>query len=132
MSNKKRVAALSASVMALTLAFSTAAFAQSMAMEKGGAVQTAHQRTLTVLAENEKLQVIDVVYQPGDTGAASSKDGLVVYHLSSGTIERSYADGSKKVVTYKAGQTTIIAEKRPYSTKNVGKTATHEIVVQLK
>ena len=132
MSNKKRAAALRASAMALTLAFSTAAFAQSMAMEKGGAVQTAHQRTLTVLAENEKLQVIDVVYQPGDTGAASSKDGLVVYHLSAGTIERTFADGSKKVVTYKAGQTSIIAEKRPYSTKNIGKTAIHEIVVQLK
>jgi hypothetical protein len=131
MSNKKRAAALSASVMALTLAFSAAAFAHNTAMEKGGGAAP-HQRTLTVLAENEKLQVIDVVYQPGDTGAASSKDGLVVYHLSSGTIERSYADGSKKVVTYKAGQTTIIAEKRPYSTKNIGKTAIHEIVVQLK
>ena len=132
MSNKKRAAALSACVMALTLAFSPATFAQTTAMEKGGAVQIAHQRTLTVLAENEKLQVIDVVYQPGDTGAASSKDGLVVYHLSAGTIERSFADGSKQVVTYKAGQTTIIAEKRPYSTKNIGNTAIHEIVVQLK
>src|ERR1700712_3269329 len=105
MSNKKRATALCTSSTALTLAFSTAAFAQSMAMEKSGAAQAAHQRTLTVLAENEKLQVIDVVYQPGDAGAASSKDGLVVYHLSSGTIERSYADGSKKVVIYKAGQT---------------------------
>jgi beta-alanine degradation protein BauB len=132
MGNKKRTAALCASAVVLTLAFSTAAFAQSMAMEKGGAVRTAHQRTLTVLAENEKLQVIDVVYQPGDMGAASSKDGLVVYHLSDGTIERTFADGSKKVVTYKAGQTMIIAEKRPYSTKNIGKTAIHEIVVQLK
>ena len=131
MSNK-RAAALGASVMALTLAFSTAALAQSTAGGKSGAAQTAHQRTLKVLAENEKLQVIDVVYQPGDTGAASSKDGLVVYHLSNGTIERSFADGSKKVVTYKTGETTIIAEKRPYSTKNIGKTAVHEIVFQLK
>jgi hypothetical protein len=131
MSNK-RAAALGASVMALTLAFSTAAFAQSTAGGKSGAAQTPHQRTLKVLAENEKLQVIDVVYQPGDTGAASSKDGLVVYHLSNGTIERSFADGSKKVVTYKTGETMIIAEKRPYSTKNIGKTVVHEIVVQLK
>ena len=102
MSNKKRATALCASAMVLTLAFSTAASAQSMAMEKAGAVQkTAHQRTLTVLAENEKLLVNDVVYQPGDTGAASSKDGLVVYHVHGGTIERTYADGSKKVLTYK-------------------------------
>lgn len=131
MSNIKRAAALSASVMALILACSTAAFAESTAIEKSG-VQTVHDRKVTVLAENEKLQVIDVLYQPGDTGAVSSKDGLVVYHLSPGTIEHSYADGSKKVVTYKAGQTMIIAEKRPYSTKNIGKTAIHEIVVQLK
>jgi hypothetical protein len=132
MSNKKGTAGLSASAMVITLAFSAAVSAQSTAMEKGGAVQTPHQRKVTVVAENEKLQVIDVVYQPGDMGAASSKDGLVVYHLSSGTIERSYADGSKKVVTYKVGQAMIIAEKRPYSTKNIGKTAVHEIVVQLK
>ena len=133
MSNKKRVTALCAFAVAFTLAFSTAAFAQSMAPEKGGAMQkTAHQRTITMLAENEKVLVSDVVYQLGDTGATSLKDGLVVYHLSGGTIERTFADGSKKVVTYKAGQTTIIAEKRPYSTQNIGKTAVHEIVVQLK
>jgi hypothetical protein len=132
MSNRKPTTALTASAMALTLAFSTAAVAQGMAMDKGGAMQTAHQRTMKVLAENEKLRVSDVVYQPGDARAASSKDGLIVYHLSGGTIERSYADGSKKVVTYKAGETTIIAEKRPYSTKNIGNTTIHEIVVQLK
>jgi len=132
MSNKKRAVAVGASVMALPFVFSTMVFAQSMAMKKTDAAQPAHQRVLKVLAENEKLQVIDVVYHPGDTGAASSKDGLVVYHLSAGTIERSYADGSKKVVNYKAGETMIIDEKRPYSTKNIGKTVVHEIVFQLK
>jgi len=130
MSNKKRAVAIGASVMALPFVFSTMVFAQSM--KKADAAQPAHQRVLKVLAENEKLQVIDVVYHPGDTGAASSKDGLVVYHLSAGTIERSYADGSKKVVNYKAGETMIIDEKRSYSTKNIGKTVVHEIVFQLK
>ena len=117
-------------VITFALAFSTAAFAQSGTSEKAGA--TAHQRTITVLAENNKMQVIDVLYQPGDTGAASSKAGLVVYHLSPGTIERRFADGSKQVVIYKAGQAMIIDEKRPYSTKNIGKTAVHEIVFQPK
>jgi len=132
MSSKKLIAALSASAMVVTLAFSATASAQSAAMEKAGAAQTSHERKIKVLAENDKLQVLDVVYQPGDTGAVSSKDGLAVYHLSSGTIERSYADGSKQIVIYRAGQTMIIAEKRPYSTKNIGTTAVHEIVVQLK
>ena len=132
MTHIPRTALYCVSAVALTLAASSTAFAQGMAMEKGGAMKIAHQRTRTVLAENEKLQVADVVYQPGDTGEASSKDGLVVYHVHGGTIERTYADGSKKVLTYKNGETTIIAEKRPYSTKNIGKTAIHEIVVQLK
>ena len=132
MRKKKPVIAFCASAMTLSLIFSTGAFAQGVAMDKPKAGQTAHQRTRTVLAENEKLLVADVEYQPGDTGETSSKDGLVVYHVRGGTIERTYADGSKKVVTYKTGQTTIIAEKRPYSTKNIGKTAIHEIVVQLK
>jgi len=131
MSNFKRAEALNASFMTLVLACSTAAFAESTATGKSD-VQTLHQRKVRVLAENEKLQVIDVLYQPGDTGGVSSKDGLVVYHLSPGTIEHIYADGSKTVVRYKAGQTMIIDEKRPYSTKNIGKTAVHEIVVQLK
>src|SRR6266404_566901 len=132
MSNKKQATALCISVMALTLAFSTPVFAESMAMQKGGSVKIAHQRTLTVLAENAKVVVSDVVYHPGDAGAASLKDGLVVYHVSGGTIERTFADGSKKVVTYKAGETAIISEKRVYSTINIGKTVIHEIVVQLK
>ncbi len=123
---------LCTSAIALTFAVSTAAFGQSMAMKKAGAAETTRQRTRTVLAENEKLLVADIVYQPGDTAPASSKDGLVVYHVRGGTMERTYADGSKKVVTYKSGETTIIADKRPYATKNIGKTAIHEIVVQLK
>ena len=127
--NSKNLA-FSAPVITVALAFSTAAFAQSGAIEKGGAA--AHQRKITVLAENEKLQVLDVLYEPGDAGAVSSKDGLAVYHLSPGTIERRFADGSKQVVIYKAGQAMIIAEKRPYSTKNIGKTAVHEIVFQPK
>jgi hypothetical protein len=109
MNSKNWGMAFSAPVITFALAFPTAVFAQSGAVEKGGAMQTAHQRKITVLAENEKLQVIDVLYQPGDTGAVSSKDGLVVYHLSPGTIERRFADGSKQVVIYKAGQAMIIA-----------------------
>ena len=132
MRNMKTLTAFCASAVTLSLAFSTVGFAQSMAMQKGGAMQSAHQRSMKVLAENEKLRVSDVLYQPGDAGAASSKDGLVVYHLSGGTIERSYADGSKKIVAYKAGETTIITEKLPYATKNIGKTVIHEIVFQLK
>jgi hypothetical protein len=85
-----------------------------------------------VLAENEKVKVIDVVERPGDTGPMTSRLGLVVHWVSGGTVERTYADGTKEVVTRKSGETALIAEKRPYSVKNVGKTTTHLIEVQLK
>lgn len=130
--NRTNRDSFSAFVIASILAFLTPAFAQSGATEKAGAMHADHQRKVTVLAENEKMQVVDVLYEPGDTGAVSSKAGLVVYHLSPGTIERRFADGSKQVVIYKTGQAMIIDEKRPYSTKNIGKTAVHEIVFQPK
>jgi hypothetical protein len=85
-----------------------------------------------VLAENEKVKVIDVVERPGDTGPMTSRLGLVVHWVSGGTVERTYADGTKEVVTRKSGETALISEKRPYSVKNVGKTTTHLTEVQLK
>src|SRR5258708_12437626 len=96
MSNNKPARALWASAMALTLAFSTSAFGQSMTTQK--TVQAAHQRTLKVLAENEKVVVSDVVYQPGDTGAASLRDGLVVYHLPTAPIKPRYPHAPTKLV----------------------------------
>ena len=95
MSIFKRAETLNASVMALIFACSTGAFAESTGIGKSD-VQAVHQRKVTVLAENEKLQVMDVLYQPGDTGAASSKDGLVVYHLSPAQLNTSMPTAQKQ------------------------------------
>jgi hypothetical protein len=111
------------------MAFSLAAgpvLAQAMSMAGPGMA------TQKVIAENEKLQVIDVVQPPGTVGAMASRTGLVVHWITGGTAERTYADGSKDVVVRKTGETAIITEKRPFSVKNVGKTITHLIEVKLK
>jgi hypothetical protein len=85
-----------------------------------------------VIAESQKLQVIDVVQQPGDTGAMADRQGQVIHWITGGTVERTFADGSKQVMTRKDGETIIITEKRPYAVKNIGKTVTHLIEVKLK
>jgi len=59
MSNFKGAETLNASVIVLMFACSTAAFAESTAIEKNSG-QTVHERKVTVLAENEKLQAIEV------------------------------------------------------------------------
>lgn len=130
MNRKTFVAAFCAA--ALTLAFSGTAFAQGMAMKKMPMGQTAGQYTTKTLAENEKMLVRDVVYKPGDTGPMQSRDGMVIYHITNSTVERTFADGSKQVVTPKAGEAEIINEKRPYSTKNIGKNTNHLIAVSQK
>jgi mannose-6-phosphate isomerase-like protein (cupin superfamily) len=85
-----------------------------------------------VLDENEKLQVIDVVEKPGDTGPMMSRLGNVFYVVSGGTFERTFADGTKEVTPRKTGDVVLVKEKRPYSVKNIGKTTIHLIEVQPK
>jgi hypothetical protein len=118
MSNTPRTALFCASAIAFALA--------------GSSTLLAAEATQKVLAENEKLKVIDVVQKPGDTGPMASRQGLVVHWVTGGKVERTYADGTKEVMTRKSGETALITEKRQYSVKNVGTTTTHLIEVQLK
>jgi hypothetical protein len=85
-----------------------------------------------VIAENEKLRVLDVVDRPGDVSAPTVRQGRVVHWITGGKLERTFADGTKEVLTRKGGETTLITEKRPYSVKNIGTTSVHLVEVELK
>ena len=56
----------------------------------------AAEATEKVIAENEKLQVLDVVQPPGSTNPMGSRLGLVIHWITGGTVERTYADGTKE------------------------------------
>jgi len=88
--------------------------------------------TVKVLTETDTMQVLDVMEKPGDTGAMSKRTGNVVYVISGGTLERTYADGTKETTPRKAGEAVIISEKRAYAVKNVGATTIHLIEVVKK
>ena len=116
-----------ASAAAVALAVCSAAFAQGIGLEKMSSRHVAGEYTRNILVANEKVQVWDVVIRPGETGPMQSREGMFIYHVTGGTLERSFADGSKQVVTRKTGEALVVAEKRPYSSKNIGSTTIHLI-----
>jgi hypothetical protein len=105
-----------------TLLFCAAALAAG-----GSSPLLAAEATTKVLAENDKMQVIDVIEKPGDTGAMAVRLGNAIYMISGGTFERTFADGTKQVTPRKTGEAAIVSEKRPYSVKNIGTTTIHLI-----
>lgn len=132
MSNKKAATLFCVLAMALSLPSSSTAFAQGMAIEKGGAMTATGKATLKTIAENEKLIVIDGVTRPGDVTPMQSREGWVYHYITGGKVQHIYSDGSKDVVIRKAGETLLITEKRVFSAKNIGTTTVHSIVVHLK
>jgi hypothetical protein len=89
-----------------------------------------------VLAESGKATVSEATLAAGAVATINAQTGpfLTRYYLSSGTLEYTYADGSKQNVTRTMGTAVIIAatDKRPVTVKNVGKTALHYISVAVK
>ena len=108
-----RMALLCASAIGLALAGTTPLLAA--------------EATQKVLAETDKLQIIDVIEKPGDTGAMANRLGNAIYVITGGTFERTFADGTKEITPRKSGEAAIIKEKRPYSVKNIGTTTIHLI-----
>jgi quercetin dioxygenase-like cupin family protein len=132
MINVLRIALCCVPAVAITLAVSSTAFAQGMAMDKMSAVPPAGQWTQKTIDENAKVAVIDFVAKPGETSPMQKRPMRVVYFVSGGNFERTYADGKKEVITSKAGETKILDISQPYALKNIGKTTIHTIVVNVK
>ena len=88
--------------------------------------------TTKTVFDNEKITVVDNVLKPGEESPSQDRAGLILYYLSGGTVERTFADGKKETVTRKTGQSLVNPEKRPYAVTNTGKTTLHVITIKLK
>jgi len=132
MTNNPRTALYCVSAAVLTLAVSSSAFAQGMTTDKMSSVPTAGQWTEKKIDENAKVAVVDFVAKPGETSPMQSRPMRVVYFVSGGSFERTYADGKKEVIKSKAGETIILNISQPYALKNVGTTTIHTVVVNVK
>jgi len=108
--------ALLASLIGASLLFGGYAHAQ----DKKGKIP---ERTQKVLVDSLTFRVTETTY-PRGSGTASTQPGQrVTRAIKGGTLERTYTDGKKEVITWKDGQVREQpAAKGPYALRNIGKT----------
>jgi len=109
----------------LMVSFLTAGLSAAMADEKG-------QSSRTILAESDKLQVIEIRQKPGEVTTPSTSSTRVVRALKGGTMLRTYADGKTEKVEWKTGDVQIQEPGPQYTVKNVGKSEIVLYAVRLK
>ena len=85
----------------------------------------------TKLFENEKVRVCDFKFEPGDAMGTHSHPDHLVYLLSGGKLQLSYADGSTKDIEAKAGDV-LWGNAETHATVNNGTTEVHGIIIELK
>jgi hypothetical protein len=86
-----------------------------------------------VLLENDKVRVYEVAFKPGaENTSVPSSSSRIVRALKGGTLQRTYSDGKKETVAWKAGQVRLNEPSQAYTAKNIGKTEILLYVVLLK
>ena len=88
--------------------------------------------TVKVLLDNDKVQVYETTFKPGDESASIARPYRIIRTLSGGTLLRTYADGKTEKIEDKAGDTRESGPDAAYSAKNIGKTTIHVYVVAPK
>lgn len=88
--------------------------------------------TRTVLAENDKVLVLEIRQKPGEQNKPTTTQTRVIRALSAATILRTYADGKTEKKAWKAGEVEIQLPGPEYSTKNVGNSEFRIYAVVLK
>jgi mannose-6-phosphate isomerase-like protein (cupin superfamily) len=120
-------AALLVPAIAVALLAATPAFAQD---KKAQAVSAT--RVVKEIDQNDKFHVYEVTYKPGAGSPSAVRSARVVHAITSGKLERTFDDGTKTTSEWKAGETKIIAETKPYAVKNIGKTTARLLVIESK
>ena len=88
-------------------------------------------KVVKVKLDNDRVRVLEVVSKPGDKEAMHSHPAAVLYVVSGGTLRVSFPDGTKRDIEFKAGDTMFRAPVT-HTAENVGTTAVHQIIVELK
>jgi hypothetical protein len=101
----------------LACAFALGLAAPAMAADEKKAAKAVQPK---VLLENDKVRVTEVHYKPGESSEMRERAPRVTRALTAGTMERTYADGKKETVNWKAGDVKW-SPKEAFVNKNVGK-----------
>jgi hypothetical protein len=98
---------------------------------KAAAEGKAGQGTRKTFVDNDKVTVVEARYKPGEASDMRKRGPRVTRALTSGEMERVYADGKKEVEHWKAGDVKYLPEGT-FINKNIGKTEVVLFVVTLK
>lgn len=130
----KRFSRLALVPLVVTLALSAVNLSPAVADEKG--TDTQSDRMVKILLENDKVQVRQVTYKPGEVRPAVAEGSRVVHVIKGGTLLRIYPDGTTKKIAFKTGEVKWLDETTgsttSYSLKNVGNTEVVLFAVILK
>jgi quercetin dioxygenase-like cupin family protein len=84
-----------------------------------------------VVIDNDKVQVLDNISNPGDKTPMHSHPDYLIYVLEGGTVKSTTQDGKSETIVFKKGQT-LWRNAITHATQNVGKTKIHLLLVELK
>lgn len=130
----KRFARLALVPLAVTLALSAVNLSPAVADEKG--TNTQSDQMVKILLENDKVQVRQATYNPGQVRPAEAEGSRVLHVIKGGTLLRIYPDGKTKEIVLKTGDVKWLDETTgsttSYSLKNVGNTEVVLFAVILK
>ena len=106
-------------------------FNSALAQEKAApkAAQAAGQVTVKELAKNDKVRVYEATFKPGDVAPSMERQFRVVRYMTAGEIQRTYPDGKKDTLKFKAGDVRL-ADKGTYEAKNISKKTVVLYIVQ--
>jgi len=110
---------------ALLVSCLTAGMTFAVADEKG-------QASRSVLAESDRLQVLEIRQKPGEVTTPSTSATRVVRALQGGSMLRTYADGKTEKVEWKTGEVQLQEPGPQYTVRNVGNSEIVLYVVRLK
>ena len=86
---------------------------------------------MKVVLDNDSVQVVDVRFKPGAVSKMQERPDRVVHYYTAAHLKETFADGTTKELTRKAGET-VWAAKGTYEAKNIGKSEIHLLVVRVK
>jgi quercetin dioxygenase-like cupin family protein len=84
-----------------------------------------------VLLENDEVRVLEFTVKPGESTGMHSHPNYVIYFLADGKMQTTLPDGKSSESEVKAGDTRW-SDAVTHNNKNVGKTESHAIVIELK
>ena len=125
MNNSNRLA------LAATCLLAILAAGPGIAQDKAKAAPAKDERDRKVFVDNERVLVSEVRYKPGATSGMQERRDRVVRALTDGTLEKTFKDGRKETITWKANEVKFLG-KETYAQKNTGKTDLVLYTVSLK